>query len=364
MKFTVNREKFYKALNRVASIISSRPMYAILSNIQLKAQEGFIELTTTDLELRITTEVEAEVETTGIITVPAKKLVSLINNLSGDVVVVSTDENDSVKIVFGNGRFSLSGLDAADFPEQSEFESIRTISLEKTELKKMISSVAYSVSDSDSRKVLTGILVSIKEGLLTLVATDGKRMALQQKNLESFVGTDGDSIIPLKAMNEAKRLLENEGKVEIIFGEKQCVFVTENSKLTTKLIEGNYPNYRQVIPSEFKQTIDIPVATFKNKIDIISLLLSDKSPYIILDFEDNKLVLSAASGDIGEGSDEIEIEYASEPFNVSFNPNYLSEPLRNTDAEMVRLKVNDPLNPVAIEGHEGFLYVIMPIRKK
>ena len=141
-------------------------------------------------------------------------------------------------------------------------------------------------------------------------------------------------------------------------------FVAGGFELTTKLIEGTYPNYRQVVPASFARTVEVPTSVFLAKIETVSLVLSDSSSYIILRFENNQLNLQASSAEVGEGSDMVEIAFEGEPFEVSFNPAYLADPLRNADADKIRMKINDPLNPVAIEGSEGFLYVIMPIRKK
>ena len=199
---------------------------------------------------------------------------------------------------------------------------------------------------------------------MTAVATDGKRLALVEKMLEgTAAGADGDVIITIKAANEVKRILEKEGDVQMEIGEKQAVFRLNDTVIYSKLIEGNYPNYRQVVPSSFKETVEIPVSAFLSKIETVALVVSDTNSFIVLDFADNKLTLSASSNDVGEGSDVIDIAYSGEPIKVSFNPAFLADPLRNTDSESMTLKINDALNPVAIEGKEGFLYVIMPIRK-
>ncbi len=228
----------------------------------------------------------------------------------------------------------------------------------------MVSAISYAVSADDSRKVLTGVLLSARESMITLVATDGKRLAMQEKTPEAVEGGDGDSIIPLKAALEVRRLLEGDAQMSIRLGDKQCVFEAAGFELSTKLIEGNYPNYRQVVPASFARSIELPTSVFLTKIETVSQVLSDSSSFIILHFEDNQLQLQASSSEVGEGSDMVEVAYDGEPFEVSFNPAYLADPLRNCDADTVRMKINDPLNPVAIEGGEGFLYVIMPIRKK
>ena len=364
MKFTVNREKLQKALQRVGSIIGSRSMFPVLGNVLIQAEENLLTLTTTDLEIRISTTLEAAVEVPGVSTAPARKLASLVACFVGSDVLFDIDEKDHIKLKCGTSHFTLLGLAAADFPAAEGFEAKREIRIKEGEFKKMVASIAYAVSADDSRKVLTGVLLSARESTVTLVATDGKRLAMQENTPESITGGDGDAIVPLKAAQEVRRLLDGDEPLTIRLGDKQCSFIGGGFELTTKLIEGNYPNYRQVVPASFSRTVEVPASVFLGKIETVSLVLSDSSSFIILRFEDNQLKLQASSTEVGEGSDMVEVAFEGEPFEVSFNPAFLADPLRNCDAETVRMKLNDPLNPVAIEGDEGFLYVIMPIRKK
>jgi len=367
MKFTVNREKLQKALQKVGSIITARSfsMMPLLGNVLMEAKEdGKLVLTTTDLEVRISTSIEAQVEEAGRSTAPARKLASLVGCLDGTEVKFDIDAEDHIKISCSTGRYKLLGLPAADFPENNDFAKVRELKFKSCDLKRMIGSIAYSVSVDDSRKVLTGVMLSCRESMVTLVATDGKRMAMQEKAPESMDGSDGDTIIPLKAINEVRRMLEGDAEVVLRIGDKQCAFTTAEFELVTKLIEGQYPNYRQVVPASFKETIELPVGTLLSKLETVSLLLSESSSFVILRFEDNKLILQAASSEVGEANDYIEIAYTGEPFDISLNPVFLADPLRNTDMEKISFKVNDPINPVAMETTDGFLYVIMPIRKR
>ena len=364
MKFTVNREKLQKALQRVGSIIGSRSMLPVLGNVLIQAEEGGLRLTTTDLEIRVSTHLEAQVEELGSTTAPARKLASLVGCFVGADVQFEVDEKDHIRIRCGTSHFTLLGLPASDYPAPPEFVAQRGINVKEADFKRMVGAISYAVSVDDSRKTLTGLLLSVRDSAVTLVATDGKRLAMQEKTPESVTGGDGDSIIPLKAASEVRRLLEGDAVMRIEIGDKQCRFEGASFDLTTKLIEGNYPNYRQVVPPSFRRTIEIPTAVFLAKIETVSLVLSDSTSFIILKFEDNQLKLQGSSSEVGEGSDVVEIAYDGEPFEVSFNPVFLADPLRNCSADKIRMKLNDPLNPVAMEGDEGFLYVIMPIRKK
>ena len=364
MKFVVEREKLQRALTHASSIIGMRSMLPLLGNVLIEAENGTLTLTTTDLEMRITTKLDAEVESAGKTTLPARKLVSLIGSMTGSSVTFNVNDQDQAQVSCGTGRFKLLGLAAADFPEAADFNVVRELKLKEGDFKRMISHVSYAACADDSRKVLTGVLMSVKDSMLTMVTTDGKRMAMQELKPEESSGGDGDAIIAIKTMAEARRLLETDRVMTLELGEKQCRFTIGSFTLTAKLIDGNYPNYRQVIPAGFKYSVEIPAAALLAKIEAVSQVLSENSSYIVMNFADNKLQLAASSAEVGEGNDEIDIEYSGEPFDVSFNPVFLADPLKTTDAEMVKFKLNDPVNPVAIEAGEGFLYVIMPIRKK
>lgn len=364
MKFTVDRQKLQKALQRVGNIIGSRSMLPLLGNVLISASDEGLELTTTDLELRLVTRVEAEVAEGGTTTLPAKKLASLISSFSAEKVDFEINDKDFARITCGTAKFTLLGLSAADFPEALAFEPVQTITVKASLFKRMIGSIAYAVSVDDSRKVLTGVLLNIRETVMTLVATDGKRMAMQEAAPESITGGNGDAIIPLKAMSELRRQLDGEENLTVEVGEKLCRFSCAGVTLTSKLIEGAYPNYRQVVPGRFAREVELPVAALLAKIETVALMIAGANSSIILRFADNQLQLQASSAEVGEGSDLLETSFDGEPFEVSFNPVFLADPLRNTDADMVRFKLNDPLSPVAIEAGEGFIYIIMPIRKK
>lgn len=362
MKFTVNREKLLKGLQKVSSIIGSRSMLPILGNVMVEAKDNKLNLCTTDLEIRITTEIECAVIEEGEVTIPAKKLLALVSRFLGEEVEFTVDENQHIKIDCGTGHFTLPGISASEFPTQDGFAVLKTIKIAESEFKSMLASISYAVSQDDSRKVLTGILMSTADNVLTLVATDGKRLALQEKMIEDISGNDGECVVPLKAANEVKRIIDSSEVMAILIGENYCCFKGANFELTTKLIDGKYPNFRQVIPASAKHVVNVPASVLLSKIEIVSQILSENSSSLVLNFADNNLVIKGSSPEVGEGADSMEIEYADEEMKVSFNPVFLADPLKVVGTENVCFKMNDPFNPVTIEGKEGFLCVIMPIR--
>ena len=222
-----------------------------------------------------------------------------------------------------------------------------------------------NISIADSRKVLQGIFFSIRDGKITAVATDGKRLALVEKMLdESVADASSDIIVTLKSATELKRIIEKDGDVSVEIGENQIKFCLDQTVITSKLIEGTYPNYKQVIPPAFKKVITVPCDQFVYAMEILSVTLAETtSPTIKLTFQNNKLVFEANSN-IGEGSESIDVEYNDEEMSASFNPNFLLDPFKHLSADTVTLKINDVVSPIAIESGDGFLYVIMPMRNK
>jgi len=364
MKIKVVREQFQKALHRVNSIVGSRTMLPILGNVLLNAENDKVTLITTDLEVRISTSLEATVEQAGVTTLPCRKLLALVNCFSADEVEITVDDNHHAAIKCGSSNFKLLGLGPEDFPEDAGFEEVRSVRIAENAFKKMLTMISYATSSEDSRKALTGVLCSVSGSVLTMVATDGKRLAMQEKEVAEANGADGDVIIPIKAVNELKRMLENDGDLRISIGDKQCRFESSKITLSSKLVEGTYPNYRLVIPQNFTRMVEVDTARFLSKIETVSQVLSDSSSYIILALSENMMKLQASSVEVGEGSDVIDLEYSGDPIEISFNPEFLADPLKYCGSEKVLMKINDELNPVAIEAGEGFLYVIMPIRKR
>lgn len=365
MKIKVKREKLLDALHKLTSIIGSRNTLPVLSNVLFEAEGEKLHLTTTDLEVRISTRIESDVEREGKTTLPGKRLLSLVNKFKGDEIFIDCNENHHSEICCGTASFRLLGLAADDFPLPVTFSPIRRMQMPEGDLARIIDQIYYAVSLDDSRKVLHGMLFSLKENTFTAVATDGKRLALVEKLMDDFTGEEGDCIVPLKSASELKRLLGKEGNVSIVIGENQILFETENSMMTSKLIEGNYPNYRQVIPASFSKTVEISSSEFLSTLELVSIAIADSSSsFVRLTFLDNRLSFAASSTDIGEGSDYLDIEYTGSEISISFNPVFIGDPFRHVHSDRVNIKLNDSFSPVGVEGGDGFLYVIMPMRNK
>lgn len=365
MKFNVIKADLIDKLQKVTNVIGSRSTLPILSNVMIEAENNTLTLTTTDLEVRITTKLEAKVEKEGKTTLPAKTLFSMIRGLPGENVDMESDESHHMLITSEKSSYNLFGLAPDDFPLPVQFSPVRRLSLKQEEIVRMLSRISYAASTDDSRKTLNGILFSIKENAFTVVATDGKRLALVEKVAENFSGDDGQAIVPSKSVMEIQRLFAGGNEdVSIEFGENQVSFSMKGRTLTSKLVEGSYPNYRQVIPTSFSRKIEIPATIFSSALQRISNVVSDNNSYVNITFASNSIQMKASSTEIGEGNETVDIEYSGPEVSVSFNPVFVLAPFKHLDADKITLQLNDGYNPVAISCGDGFLYVIMPMRNK
>ena len=363
MKFTVTKENLVSAIKRVVNAVSSKITLPALSNILVEAEGDSMILTASDLELSIEARVPAMVFETGATTLPAKKFMQIANGLpNGDVTIETTDDEQST-LSCQKAYFKIHGLAAENFQKPEEVQEEWTLKLPIQDLVKNLVKVSYAKStDEDGRRYLNGVLLSVRGDVLTIAATDGRRLALVEKPLEAGTAVDGDIILPAKASVELTRSFDGVGEVTIRVSQSTIVFETADVVLTSKLIEGTYPNYRQVIPKTFSKNVAIPRAAFSEALARVSMVVSDSSTSVRLTLGENTLTVSANSSEVGESSEPVEIEYTDEPFEISFNPQFVSEPLKYLDCEQLMMQFSDDLSPVALTGDEGFLYIIMPMR--
>jgi DNA polymerase-3 subunit beta len=210
--------------------------------------------------------------------------------------------------------------------------------------------------------VLNGILLSLRSGMLTTAATDGRRLALVEKALSGSVPGEGDVILPPKVVNEIQKMGEADKSLTVQLTERKAAFKTEDTVITSKLVDGNYPNYRQVIPATFSQSIVIPRTEFQTVLNRVSMVVSETSSSVKLKVDKAQIVVSAVSSEFGESSEPLEVSYDGKSLQIAFNPAFLMDPLKHLESDQVRLEFNDEFSPVMISGDEGFVYIIMPMR--
>ena len=366
MKFRISKEKFLEGLQQVQNVVSSRATLPILSNVLLEVDGKELRMTTTDLDVVISGRVNTEeVEEGGSTTLPVRRLATIVRELPASDIAIEVSDENAASMRCGNSYFKILGLSADDFPPPPKFEDVKEFKVSSQTLRDGLKKVAYAISTDETRYVLNGVYCQFKESKLTLVATDGRRLAMTDSDIEFPESQECSVIIPTKAVNELQRLLKEGGDkddVRIRIGAKQIAFEMKENLLVSKLIEGNYPNFRQVIPGQAKHRVTLERESFLSAVQRVSLLAMDKSNSVKINFSKNGIEILANAADIGEARESMAVKYNGPDMAIAFNPEYLMAPFRNLDSDEVHLDLIDEVSPGVVRINTPFLYVLMPMR--
>jgi len=372
MKFKINRDHFANGLAQVLNVVGSKATMPILSNVLIEAEKDQISLTTTNLDLGIRCQIKAEVKETGSVTLPVKRLAGIVRELPNIDVTVDASPNHQVKLTSGGSNFRIMGMGKDEFPPLPEFGDEKSFNLEQGELTNMLKSVAYAQSSDETRYILNGVYFNFKDGKLTLVATDGRRLAHISKEMEVPSESAGAIILPAKTVGELLRLLDKGEKVKINFTERRAAFQIATDKdnsglidsiyLYSKVVEGNYPNYQQVIPKETHQRIKLERELFLQCVHRAALVCSEKANSVKIKLTSNLLEITAQSPDFGEAHESMAIGYSGPELQVAFNPQFIMDPLRALTKDEVFFELKDEISPGVFKTLESFICVIMPVR--
>ncbi len=367
MNLSITKDQIIAGLQAVQNVVSNRTTLPILSNVLLRAEQGRLELTATDLDVTVVCSVEAKVTKEGATTVPVKKLFGIVKELNGGEIELETDEKHVTSVRSGSSFFKINGLGADEFPPINQKKDDKKVALSQETIRSMLKKTSFAVSTDESRYVLNGIFISLKEGKMTLVATDGRRLALVDEEVDVNEKSSGEFIVPAKAVNELNRLLQDKGEVEMKFGENHASFSLKDDKgfsvlLITKLIEGNYPNYRQVIPGEAKERIPLVREELLQALRRAEIMTSEKANSVKMSFGRNSLAITANSPEVGEARETIAVNYKGKEMAIAFNPRYLIDPLAALGEDEVFIELIDELSPGVLKINGPFLYVVMPMR--
>jgi DNA polymerase-3 subunit beta len=372
MKFKINRDHFASGLAQVLNVVGSKATMPILSNVLIEAEKDQISLTTTNLDLGIRCRIKAEVKEAGAVTLPVKRLATIVRELPNVDVTFDAAPNHQVKLSSGGSNFRIMGIGREDFPPLAEIGDDKDFTLEQAELAGMLRSVAYAQSTDETRFILNGVYFNFKDQKLSLVATDGRRLALVSKEMETPAAKSGAIILPAKTVSELVRLLDKGAKVKISFSDRKAAFQIATDKDTTglidniylysKVVEGNYPNYLQVIPKETHQRIKLERELFLQCIHRAGLVCSDKSNSVKIKLTSNLLEITAQSPDFGEAHESMAISYSGPELQVAFNPAFVMDPLRALAKDEVYFELKDEVSPGVFKTLDSFICVIMPVR--
>ena len=372
MKFKINRDHFSNGLAQVLNVVGSKAAMPILSNVLIEAEKDHISLTTTNLDLGIRCKIKADVKEGGAVTLPVKRLATIVRELPNVDVSFDSTASHQVKIASGGSNFRIMGIGAEEFPKLPDSGDDKNFLLEQGELATMLSNVSYAQSTDETRYILNGVYFNFKDGKLALVATDGRRLALVSKEMTVPSGSAGAIILPAKTVAELLRLLGKGDKLKVAFNERRAAFQIETGKdasgltdsiyLFSKVVEGNYPNYQQVIPKETHQRIKLERELFLQCVHRAALVTSEKSNSVKIKLSANLLEITASSPDFGESHESMAISYSGPDLQVAFNPQFVMDPLRALTKDEVFFELKDEVSPGVFKTLESFVCVIMPVR--
>jgi DNA polymerase-3 subunit beta len=365
MKLSVPRESLFARLQIASRAVSTRSAMPSLGGILLNAGGEGLTLQATDMEISFTLSVPAAVESEGTVLLPGRLLVDVVRSLpEGEITLALRPEQRDVEIRGGGSTFHLRTLAADEFPRVPEFEG-EGIALDGPALADTVERVARAASRDEVRPILTGILVSASENTLTMVATDSYRLSVKHTELEQAVGGELEANVPARAMRELGRLVAQEGIAEIAIAQlrNQIVFRADGALLASRLIEGQFPSYKQLLPESFEHEVRLPRAEFLEAARRISQLAQRNAP-LRLAFSEGELTVAAETPDVGDASEGMPAPFEGEPLEIAFNPHFLIDGVESIDADEVALQLTSPLRPGLLRplGREDFSYLVMPIR--
>ncbi|MFN8216678.1 MAG: DNA polymerase III subunit beta [Solirubrobacterales bacterium] len=366
MKLTTKREDLVSKLSIVSRAVSTRATIQALSGIRLTASAGAVTLAATDNDLSLETTVPAEVAAEGTVLLPGRLLAEVVRSLGdASVEIESREAERDVEIRSGSSSFHLRTLPVEDFPTLPSATEEPGLKLPAPALEASIDLVARAASRDDMRPVLTGVFVTGSGSELTMVATDSYRLAVKRTELESELGGDLEANIPARALRELGRILAQEGVEEatIWLLENQAVFAAGSITLTTRLIDGQFPNFRQLLPESYDHDVRLPRSEFLDVARRVSQLAQRNAP-LRLSFEPGQLTVAAETPDVGDATETMPAAFEGEPLEIGFNPEFLREGIDSVSGEEVLLRLISPLRPGLLQpvDNEDFRYLVMPIR--
>ncbi len=370
MKLTIKKEEILRGLQRIQGVVEKKNTMPILSNMLLTADGNGVEIVATDLEIGLRGRYAADVQKPGAVTVSAKKMYEIVRELPAEDIEMSVEEGAWIRIMSAKSQFKLVALPKEEYPSLPDVAEEGMIVIEGETLREMIKKTLYSVGENDARYVLNGLFVHMtqsKNGLtIRMVGTDGHRLSMIDRVVDAK-HREESMIIPKKAMMELRRLLEEDSsgaELRLGFSKNHALFKRDGLVMVSKLIDGNYPNYQQVVPAKSTKKVAVSKDLLSHAVKRVSILSKEKTNAVKIQLEKDRLILSTNNPEVGEASEELTVDYKGEPITIGFNSRYLMDVLGAMDRATIALELNDPLSPCLIteEGDEQYKCVVMPMR--
>jgi DNA polymerase-3 subunit beta len=373
MKIKIARDELLTGLQRVQGVVEKRNTMPALSNILLETKQDGVELVATDLEIGIRGHYKADVLEPGSVSVSARKVYEILREMPDSEITLTTQDNNWVQIQAGRSQFKIVGLAASEFPMLPTVEREGRVAISGSGLASLIRKTLFAVGDNDARYILNGLLITLvaqeKKVVMRLVGTDGHRLAVAESELPQDAVTELPkeikAIIPRKAAQEMRRLLEEEeGEPLLGFTKNLVTFQKSGLFLTSRVMEGTYPNYQQVIPKDNTKKVTVDRATLEGALRRVAVLSRDKTNAVRITLDTGVLTLYASNPDLGEATEDVSIQYRGESLTTGFNARYLLDALAAMDSELVHLEMKNALSPCVLkpEGDPGFSCVVMPMK--
>lgn len=363
IKATCSKEELTRALSVVGRAVSTRASVQVLGGVLLRAANGEVELAATDMELSLRLSVDCQVEGDGAVVAPGRLLVDLARLLpDGEVMLEHKPEQGALEVTCGSASYKLNTYSAEDFPKLPDIEAAQTFTTDRGAFLETVSRVARSASRDESRPVLTGILVRFEGGKLVMAATDSYRLSVKETQLSDGEGADLEAIVPARALTELSRIAQDAGELRIGVQENHVIFGAGDVWLTTRRIDGQFPNYKQLLPETFEHEVKMDREELLEVVRRASVMAQRNSP-LRLRFAEGELTVSAQTQDVGEARESLPAQFSGEPLEIGFNPEFLRDGLESVNSEEIALRLISPLRPGLIHSEaDSFSYLIMPIR--
>jgi DNA polymerase III subunit beta len=363
VKVTCSKDALTRALSVVGRAVSTRATVQVLGGVLLRAGDGQVELAATDMELSLRLSVDAQVEGEGAVVAPGRLLVDLARLLpDSEVVLEHRPEQGVLEVTCGPAAYKLNTYSAEDFPRLPEVEGAQTFTVDSGVFLDTVTKVARSASRDESRPVLTGVLVRFEGSKLVMAATDSYRMSVKETELESPAAEELEAIVPARALTELSRVAQDAAELKIGVQENHVVFAAGDVWLTTRRIDGQFPNYKQLLPETFEHEVALPREEFLEVVRRAAVMAQRNSP-LRLRFAEGEVTISAQTQDVGEAKESLPVPFAGEPLEIGFNPDFLRDGLDSVETDEIALRLISPLRPGLLRSdEEDFSYLIMPIR--
>lgn len=365
MHVVCKKNDLFHGVQTALNAVSNRNTLPILSNILFESQKDSLKLTATDLEVSIVCMIPSQVLSPGNITIPAKKLFDIVRELPDEEITLKLNDNNLIILTCGKSIFKLNGLPKDEYPLLPKIKKEDGVDLAQNYLQDMIKKTIFSVSTDETRYVLNGVLFVVENDIIRMVSTDGHRLSFIEKKLDKAVSQNIHHIVPAKALQELNKVLSGEGTVNIQLNENQIIFSSPDLVLMSRLIDGQFPNYEQVIPKKSETSILCNTEKFNSATRRVSLLASDKSNSVKYVFSQSQLLISANTPEVGEAQEDIDIVNPNDTITVAYNAKYVLDAVKNIDTPEFIIELTTNLNPGVFKPKDNtlkYIFVIMPMR--